>query len=54
MGKKEHFLLTSHPNSFRLPPHVIDESFTEQEDDYKSDIDISDDEDGIEAVVLDD
>ena len=51
--EKEHLLLTSHPNSCLLPPHVnfIDESFTNQEDDEKSDIDISDDEDEIEAHV---
>ena len=34
-----------------MPPHVIDESFTDQEDDEKSNIDISDDEDDIEAEV---
>ena len=45
-GEKEH------PNSCRLPSHVIDESFTDQEDDEKSNNDISDDEDEIEADIL--
>ena len=44
----------THPNSCRLPPHVSDECFTDQKNVKKSDIDISDDEDEIEAEVLDD
>ena len=55
MGKKEHLLLTSHPQ--QLPTATTchrDESITDQEDDEKFDIDISDDEDEIEADVHDD
>ena len=49
MGKRNTSCWLHTPNSCRLPPHVIDESLTDLEDDEKSDIDISDDEDEIET-----